>query len=208
MDVEGLTRENIASHLQKYRRLLEKKAGIAGPVSSKDWPKLEAVQTQHLHSLRKQLREAPDAHPASAPALESAAAMQPAPATTSAAAAVHTPTTDADAPTAPLPAARMDAQTTPPPVAPPPVSAELPPEHVPGMEMMWQVQPAPAIQLLCVHSLFPALPLAIKAASLRTRVCCATAGSCPLHQWRFCCEWARPPAACDPQGTRGLVQGC
>ena len=45
-----MTRENIASHLQKYRRLLEKKAGMpaGGAVSAKDWPRLEAAQSAHL----------------------------------------------------------------------------------------------------------------------------------------------------------------
>jgi len=59
MGVEGLTRENIASHLQKYRRLLEKKAGLpgTGPVAAADWPRLEAAQAAHLVSVRKQMED-------------------------------------------------------------------------------------------------------------------------------------------------------
>ena len=59
MGVDGLTRENIASHLQKYRRLLEKKAGLpgTGPVAATDWPRLETAQTAHLVAVRKQMEE-------------------------------------------------------------------------------------------------------------------------------------------------------
>jgi hypothetical protein len=91
MQVEGLTRENIASHLQKYRRLLEKKAGISGPVGAKDWPKLEAAQTQHLSQLRKQMEAA--ATPTAADAGAGVAAAAPAAAPVS------------DGPALPLPAA-------------------------------------------------------------------------------------------------------
>ena len=54
MAVGGLTRENIASHLQKYRRLLEKKAGLpaGGAVTSEAWPLLEAAQRAHLVQAR------------------------------------------------------------------------------------------------------------------------------------------------------------
>jgi hypothetical protein len=54
MGVQGLTRENIASHLQKYRRWLEKKASMppGGTVSAKDWPRLEAAQSAHLLQVR------------------------------------------------------------------------------------------------------------------------------------------------------------
>lgn len=145
MDVEGLTRENIASHLQKYRRLLEKKAGISGPVTSKDWPELEAVQTQHLQSLRKQVSESQDAQTGTgataAPAGEQGAAvMQPVSAAPVAATTIRPPTTDAAAPSAPTIPAPVDGQTAPPPVATTPDSADLPAESVPGMDMMWQVR--------------------------------------------------------------------
>jgi SHAQKYF class myb-like DNA-binding protein len=54
MSVDGLTRENIASHLQKYRRLLEKKAGLpaGGTIRAEDWPLLEAAQRAHLVQAR------------------------------------------------------------------------------------------------------------------------------------------------------------
>lgn len=54
MSVDGLTRENIASHLQKYRRLLEKKAGLpaGGAIRNDDWPLLEAAQRAHLIQVR------------------------------------------------------------------------------------------------------------------------------------------------------------
>lgn len=140
MDVEGLTRENIASHLQKYRRLLEKKAGISGPVGTKDWPKLEAVQTQHLQSLRKQVSEAQTSQAAAGataatpPTEAAAASMQPAPSTS---AGIPSPTSDATTPNAlPTP---MDAHNTPAAVVTAPSAAEPPIEHPPSMDMMWQV---------------------------------------------------------------------
>jgi hypothetical protein len=50
MNVDGLTRENIASHLQKYRRLLEKKANLpsGGLIAPEHWPLMEAAQRAHL----------------------------------------------------------------------------------------------------------------------------------------------------------------
>ena len=53
MQVDGLTYDNIKSHLQKYRRKLEKKAGISGPVGTKDCPELETALTQDIADLRK-----------------------------------------------------------------------------------------------------------------------------------------------------------
>lgn len=140
--MEGLTRENIASHLQKYRRLLEKKAGISGPVNSKDWPKLEAVQSQHLQNLRKQVSESQDALPAAAAPV---AAVEPAAAQSAPAAAldaIQSRASDADAPTASEPPAPLDMQATPPPVPLTPPSADLPVDHIPGIDTMWQVCPA------------------------------------------------------------------
>ena len=58
MQVDGLTYDNIKSHLQKYRRKLEKKAGISGPVGTKDCPELETALTQDIADLRKVMNPA------------------------------------------------------------------------------------------------------------------------------------------------------
>eukprot|EP00892_Ulva_mutabilis_P007617 jgi/Ulvmu1/5227/UM022_0020.1 len=170
MDVEGLTRENIASHLQKYRRLLEKKAGISGPVSSKDWPKLEAVQTQHLQSLRKQVSESQDAGTSSAAAAAEPAAAQPGPAAPPA--AIRISASDAAAASGSDLVAPLDLQSTPPPVPQTPPSADLPADQIPGIETMWQDLSQASAPAPCMPAATMPLP---QAPQLQAP------GVCPVH---------------------------
>lgn len=50
MNVSGLTRENVASHLQKYRMFLKRQARLppSATVDAADWPKMEAAQREHI----------------------------------------------------------------------------------------------------------------------------------------------------------------
>ena len=79
MQVEALTRENVASHLQKYRLSLKRQANISESAVIDDaaWPLLERAHARHIAALSPPLLPSADAHEAVATTTATPLALPP-----------------------------------------------------------------------------------------------------------------------------------
>jgi hypothetical protein len=93
MKCAALTRENVASHLQKYRLMLKRQAQVSDSTvtSDADWALLEAVHAAHIASLQPPLTLSPAAVPTAAPLTEPPTSI-PAPAAVAPTASAHAAT--------------------------------------------------------------------------------------------------------------------